>query len=55
MEVELDVMWSSSLSDVAGMTNPLLVLLSDSSDSSVVFLWFMKEIDRLFSSANGFL
>ena len=47
-----DGLWSSSLSDVVGMTNPSLVSVSD---SSVVFLRFLTEIDRLFSSANGFL
>ena len=47
-----DGLWSSSLLDVEGMTSPSLVLVSD---SLVVFLWFSTEIDRLFSSANGFL
>ena len=47
-----DGLWSSSLSDVEGMTNPASVSLSD---SLVVFLGFLTEIDRLFSSANGFL
>ena len=50
-----DGLWSSSLSDVEGMTSPSSVLLSDLSDSSVVFLRFLTEIDHLFSSANGFL
>ena len=50
-----DGLWSSLLSDIEGMTNPSLVLLSDLSDSLVVFLQFLTEIDRLFSSANGFL
>ena len=36
--------WSSSLSDVEGMTSPTSVLLSDSSDSLVVFLQFLTEI-----------
>ena len=47
-----DGLWSSSLSDVEGMTSPSSVSMSD---SSVVFLRFLIEIDRLFSSANGFL
>ena len=47
-----DGLWSSSLSDVEEMTNPTLVSVSD---SSVVLLRFLTEIDRLFSSANGFL
>ena len=47
-----DGLWSSSLSDVEGMTSPSSVSVSD---SSVVFLRFLTEIDRLFSSANGFL
>ena len=47
-----DGLWSSSLLDVEGMTNPSSVSVSD---SSVVFLQFLTEIDRLFSSANGFL
>ena len=47
-----DGLWSSSLSDVEGMTGPSSVSVSD---SSVVFLRFLTEIDRLFSSANGFL
>ena len=50
-----DGLWSSSLSDVEGMTSPSSVLSSDLSDSSVVFLQFLTEIDRLFSSVNGFL
>ena len=45
-------LWSSSLLDVEGMTSPSSVLVSD---SSVVFFRFLTEIDRLFSSANGFL
>ena len=44
--------WSSSLLDVEGMTSPASVSVSD---SSVVFLQFLTEIDCLFSSANGFL
>ena len=47
-----DGLWSSSLSDVEGMTSPASVSVSD---SSVVFLRFLTEIDRLFSSVNGFL
>ena len=47
-----DGLWSSSLLDVEGMTSPSLVLVSD---SPVVFLRFLTEIDRLFLSANGFL
>ena len=47
-----DGLWSSSLLDVEGMTSPSSVVLSD---SSVVFLRFLTEIDCLFSSANGFL
>ena len=47
-----DGLWSSSLSDVEGMTNPTSVFVSD---STVVFLRFLTEIVRLFSSANGFL
>ena len=47
-----DGLWSSSLSDVEGMTSPSLVSLSD---SSVVFLRFLTEIDHLFLSTNGFL
>ena len=43
---------SSSLSDVEGMTSPSSVSVSD---SSVVLIRFLTEIDRLFSSANGFL
>ena len=47
-----DGLWSSSLSDIEGMTSPTSVSVSD---SLVVFLRFLTEIDRLFSSANGFL
>ena len=47
-----DGLWLSSLSDVEGMTSPSSVSVSD---SSVVFLRFLTEIDHLFSSANGFL
>ena len=47
-----DGLWSSSLSDVEGMTSPSSVSVSD---SSVVLLWFLTEIDHLFSSVNGFL
>ena len=47
-----DGLWSSLLSDVEGMTSPSLVSVSD---SLVVFLRFLTENDRLFSSANGFL
>ena len=47
-----DGLWSSSLLDVEGMTNPSSVSVSD---SSVVFLRFLTEIDRPFLSANGFL
>ena len=47
-----DGLWTSSLSDVEGMTSPSSVFVSD---SSVVFLRFLTEIDHLFSSANGFL
>ena len=47
-----DGLCSSSLLDIEGMTSPSLVSVSD---SSVVFLRFLTEIDRLFSSANGFL
>ena len=47
-----DGLWLSSLSDIEGMTSPSSVLVSDSSE---VFLWFLTEIDCLFSSANGFL
>ena len=47
-----DGLWLSSLSDIEGMTNPSLVSVSD---SLVVFLQFLTEIDRLFSSVNGFL
>ena len=43
---------SSLLSDVEGMTSPASVSVSD---SSVVFLWFVTEIDRSFLIANGFL
>ena len=45
-------LWSLSLSDVEGMISPSSVFVSD---SLVVFLRFLTEIDRLFSSANGFL
>ena len=47
-----DCLWSSLLLDVEGMTSPSSVSVSD---SSVVFLRFLTEIDHLFSSANGFL
>ena len=47
-----DGLWSSSLSDVEGMTSPASVSVSD---SSVVFLRFLTEIDHLVLSANGFL
>ena len=47
-----DGLWSSSLSDVEGMTSPSSVSVSD---SSAVFLRFLTEIDCLFSLANGFL
>ena len=47
-----DGLWSSLLSDVEGMTSPSSVSVSD---SSVVLLRFLAEIDCLFSSANGFL
>ena len=47
-----DGLWSSSLSDVEGMTSPSLVAVSDSSE---VFLRFLTEIDRLFLLVNGFL
>ena len=47
-----DGLWSSSLLDVGGMTSPSSVSVSD---SSVVFLRFLTEIDHLFLSANGFL
>ena len=47
-----DGVWSSSLSDVEGMTSPSSVSVSDLSE---VFLRFLTEIDRLFSSTNGFL
>ena len=47
-----DGLCSLSLSDVEGMTSPSSVLVSD---SSVVFLWFVTEIDRSFLIANGFL
>ena len=47
-----DGLWLSSLSDVEGMTSPTSVSVSD---SSVVLLRFLTEIDCLFSSANGFL
>ena len=47
-----DGLWSSLLSDVEGMTSPASVSVSD---SLVVFLRFLTEIDHLFSSANGFL
>ena len=47
-----DGLWSSSLSDVEGMTSSSSVFVSDSSE---VFLRFLTEIDRFFSSANGFL
>ena len=47
-----DGLWSSSLSDVKGMTSPSSVFVLD---SLVVFLRFLTEIDRLFLSANGFL
>ena len=47
-----DGLWSSSLLDVEGMISPSSVFVSD---SLVVFLRFLTEIDRLFSSANGFL
>ena len=47
-----DGLWSSSLLDIEGMTSPSSVSVSD---SSVVFLRFLTEIDHLFSSANGFL
>ena len=50
--VGCDGLLSSSLLDVEGMTSPSSVSVSD---SLVVFLWFLTEIDRLFSSANGFL
>ena len=46
-----DGLWSSSLSDVEGMTSPSSVSVSD---SSAVFLRFLTEIDCLFLSANGF-
>ena len=46
-----DGLWLSSLSDVEGMTSPSSVSVSD---SSVVFLRFLTEIDRFFLSANGF-
>ena len=39
-----DGLWSSSLLDVEGMTSPSSVSVSD---SSVVFLRFLTEIDRL--------
>ena len=47
-----DGLWSSLLSDVEGMTSPSSVSVSD---SLVVFLRFLTEIDHLFSSVNGFL
>ena len=47
-----DCLWSSLLLDVEGMTSPSSVSVSD---SSVVFLRFLTEIDHLFSSVNGFL
>ena len=47
-----DGLWSSSLLDVEGMTSPASVFVSD---TSVVSLRFLTEIDHLFSSANGFL
>ena len=47
-----DGLLSSSLSDVEGMTSPSSVSVSDSTE---VFLWFLTEIGRLFSLANGFL
>ena len=47
-----DGQWSSSLLDVEGMTSPSSVSVSD---STVVFLRFLTEIDHLFSSTNGFL
>ena len=47
-----DGLRSSLLLDVEGMTNPASVSVSD---SSVVFLRFLTEIDRLFSLVNGFL
>ena len=50
--VGCDGLLLSSLLDVEGMTSPTSVSVSD---SSVVFLRFLTEIDRLFSSANGFL
>ena len=49
---QAEELWSSSLSDVEGMTSPSSVSVSD---SSVTFLQFLTEIDHLFSSANGFL
>ena len=39
-----DGLWSSSLLDIEGMTSPSSVSVSD---SSVVFLRFLTEIDRL--------
>ena len=50
--VGCDGRWSSSLSDIEGMTSPSSVSVSD---SSVVLLRFLTEIDRLFSLTNGFL
>ena len=50
--VGCDGRWSSSLLDIEGMTSPSSVSVSD---SSVVLLRFLTEIDRLFSSMNGFL
>ena len=47
-----DGLWSSSLSDVEGMTSPSSVSVSD---SSVVFLRFLTEIDRLSLLVNGLL
>ena len=47
-----DGLWSSSLSDIEGMTSPTSVSVSD---SMVVCLQFLTEIDHLFLSANGFL
>ena len=43
-----DGLKSSSLSDIEGMTSPSSVLLSDSSDSSVVFLRFLTKVDASF-------
>ena len=47
-----DGLWSSSLLDVKGMTSPSSVFVSD---SLVVLIRFLTEIDHLFSSENGFL